>query len=179
MRLVPLARGLVLATALLAAGCADPTQEARIAALGPEDPLLRPGPLHRPGQPCLVCHDGGAASLFSAGGTIYRDRQGATPAADATVLLVDAAHTAIAVKTNCAGNFFVPARSFAPTMPLWASLRLGEERIDMESPMHKDGDCAACHGDPAGPTSAGPVFVFDGDGLSASAAAAAAAAGCP
>jgi hypothetical protein len=96
------------------------------------------------------------------------------PAVGATVLLVDAAHAAVALRSNCAGNFFVAAERFAPALPLWASVRLGEQRIDMESPMHKDGDCARCHGDPAGPTSAGHLFVFDGD-----APAGAATGACP
>ena len=82
-------------------------------------------------------------------------------AADATVLLLDAAHAAIAVKSNCAGNFFVPTQRFAPVLPLWASVRLGDESIAMESPLHRDGDCASCHREPAGPASAGPIFVAD------------------
>ena len=148
--------------ALALAGCSDPVRQAAIEALGPEDPRVAPGPLHRPGQPCLVCHgEGGGATPMSAAGTVYRMAGDATPAAGAEVTLRDAARTAVVAEVNCAGNFYVYARRFAPTLPLWASVRLGDESIAMESPLHRDGDCASCHGEPAGPASAGPIFVAD------------------
>lgn len=40
-------------------------------------------------------------------------------------------------------------------------MRLGEHRIDMESPMHRSGDCGACHRDPKSPAAAGHVFLTD------------------
>ena len=154
-------RCLVLA-ALLAAACGDPLHAAQVAALGPEDPRVPPGPMHRPGQPCLVCHgDGGSATPLAAAGTLFRDPAATLPIAGADVILTDAARKSIALRTNCAGNFFVYPRSFAPVMPLWASAALGEHTIQMESPMHRDGDCAQCHADGAGPASAGHLFLTD------------------
>ena len=48
-----------VALAALATTCTlDPVQSEAVADLGGEAPGVAPGPLHRPGQPCLVCHDG-------------------------------------------------------------------------------------------------------------------------
>jgi len=63
--------------------------------------------------------------------------------------------------TNCAGNFYVRPSQFLPAFPLWVTLRFGRETIDMESPMHADGSCGTCHGDPRAPTSAGHVYLTD------------------
>jgi hypothetical protein len=32
--------------------------------------------------------------------------------------------------------------------------------LDMESPIYRDGSCAACHTDPLGPASAGHIFLL-------------------
>ena len=51
----------------------NPVHDNEVAALGPEDPSVPPGPDHRPGQPCLVCHGGSgpASAQFAVGGTVY------------------------------------------------------------------------------------------------------------
>src|SRR4051794_4421968 len=69
--------------------CGDPVSDARIAALGPEDPGVPPGPLHRPGQPCVVCHSRqGPASPFLVAGTVYSERGSKTPLANVAVDIV-------------------------------------------------------------------------------------------
>lgn len=147
---------IVLATA--AACSSDPVRQQTIATLGNEAPGVEPGPLHRPNQPCLACHDGGEASAFSVAGTVYARAEGTVPVARVTVELLDAdAHFWKAV-TNCAGNFFVRPEEFQPRYPLWVTLAVGEQRLDMESPVFRDGSCASCHGDPKGPASAGHAY---------------------
>mgnify|MGYP006976433805 CR=1 FL=1 len=60
------------AALLLGAGCRyDPVPQAIIDSLPPDDG--EPGPNHRPGQPCNVCHSkyGGATPVFAVAGTVY------------------------------------------------------------------------------------------------------------
>jgi hypothetical protein len=150
---------------LLAVGasCSDPVRSQAIAALGPEAPGVRPGPLHRPGQPCLLCHDpsGDADPTFSVAGTVYRDADERQPLNQITVHLIDADGRAFSVPTNCAGNFFVLPREYTPRYPLWTTVEAAGQSIDMESPIYRDGSCASCHTDPRSPSSAGHVFLLD------------------
>jgi hypothetical protein len=148
----------MLAACLVA--CEDPLKERAVEALGPEALDVPVGPLHRPGQPCVVCHEGEVARAFSLGGTVYIAPDSEEPAPGASVDLVDASGARFEALTNCAGNFFVLPEDFQPVYPLWAALRLGSHEIVMESPIHEDGSCAGCHGMKAGPESAGRVYVF-------------------
>jgi hypothetical protein len=150
---------------LLGSGaCADPVREMAKAALGDETPGVPVGPLHRPGQPCLVCHDGGEAPVFSLAGTIYARARPAVPVARVEVVLLDSDGRTFRPTTNCAGNFFVRPREFTPHYPLWVTLAVGSQKIDMESPVYREGSCAACHTDPVSPSSAGhPYFLLDED----------------
>ena len=142
----------------------DPLERAKVAALGPEDPAIPVGPLHRAGQPCAVCHRaGGLASPHTASGTVYRDPLARIAVADVAVTLRDASGRTFTTKTNCAGSFYVKDTEFAPTYPLWVSVQLGEFPWEMSSPIHREASCAACHVDPAGPTSAGHVFLTNDD----------------
>jgi len=152
------ARALLFLLLVSAAACTDPVREEAIAALGGEAAGVEPGPLHRPGQPCLVCHDGGEVSAFSVAGTVYARAEGTVPVAKVTVELLDADARLFKAVTNCAGNFFVRPDQFQPRYPLWVTLAVGEERLDMESPVFRDGSCASCHGDPKGPASAGHAY---------------------
>ncbi len=159
----PLALGLAL---LGISGC-DPVLEDRIAQLGPETPGVRPGPFHRPGQPCLACHgEGGRARpQLSVAGTVYRDPADTRPVDSAEVILIDATQARYTATTNCVGNFFVTPGDFAPVLPLWTTVRLGTFSIDMESAVHLNGDCASCHTDPLARASAGHVFLTDDPAL--------------
>ena len=91
-----LALSLPLATLVMASwgaiSCYDPVHDQEVAALGGEAPGVPQGPLHRPGQPCNVCHGGiGPANLrFSVAGTVYQYSVSPSPAANgATVQLQD------------------------------------------------------------------------------------------
>jgi len=153
-----------VAVALAAAACGDPVRDAAVEALGPEDPAVRPGPLHRPGQPCLLCHVAGGAAgerRYSVAGTVYRDPDSMMPLADVEVWLIDSRGRQVLARSNCAGNFYLRSSQFLPVFPLWVTLRHAGLVIDMESPMRADGSCATCHTDPRAPSSAGHVYVTD------------------
>jgi hypothetical protein len=149
---------LLLMLAGWTAACTDPIRAQAIAALGDEAPGVPPGPLHRPGQPCLVCHDGNAHPTFSVAGTVYARAESSMPVARVTVELLDSEARSFKAVTNCAGNFFVRTDEFLPHYPLWITVAVGAQRLDMESPVFRDGSCASCHTDPKSPSSAGHAF---------------------
>jgi hypothetical protein len=157
-------RALILLTAVAFAACADPIRDEKIAALGGEAPGVRHGPLHRPGQPCLLCHEpsgGGNQPALSVAGTIYAVADKATPVNNVEVRLVDADGRRFTALSNCAGNFYVQQSEWAPRYPLWTTVAAEGQTIDMESAVYRDGSCASCHTDPKNPTSAGHVFLLD------------------
>jgi hypothetical protein len=152
--------GLLLAI-LLAAGCEDPVRQRAVAQLGPESPGVRVGPLHRPGQPCLLCHDAAAGNgrPFSVAGTLYADDTATRAVNEAAVRITDSAGTVFTTTSNCAGNFYVRASEFSPQFPFWVTVAADAQSVDMESPVYRDGSCASCHTDPKNQSSAGHVFV--------------------
>lgn len=138
---------LALALAALATGCRyDPVPAQIIADLGPETGT--PGPLHRPGQPCLACHDayGGATPALAVAGTVFMLDASMTklvPAKNVRVNIVDSAmggskHPC----TNAAGNFMINTVDWAdivyPLSPVAGS-------HPMTSLIGRDGSCASCH----------------------------------
>jgi hypothetical protein len=155
----PSLASLALAGAVTAA--CDPVHDDAKSALGGEAPGVPRGPLHRPGQPCLICHDGafGDPRAFSMAGTVFLDANTLTPAPSATVTLVGADGATEAVLTNAAGNFFVTPGVFAPKYPVHVtSVALGGVSVTMHSHIGGNGSCAGCHVDPAGPGSPGHVY---------------------
>lgn len=150
----------VVTCGVVLAAC-DPVHEDAVSALGGEARGVRIGPLHRPGQPCIVCHDGalGDPPAFSVAGTIYQTETGAAAAASATVSLVDSAGRSYSATTNLAGNFYVTPSEFTPTYPMRVSVTYGNVTVKMTSLVGRDGSCAGCHVDPAGPASPGKVFI--------------------
>jgi hypothetical protein len=152
----------LVAVMFAAAACQDPVREQAIAALGPETAEVGPGPLHRPGQPCLLCHDstGGRRPDFSVAGTVYALADGDTPLNQIEVRMIDADRRPFTALTNCAGNFYVAPVEYSPHYPLWVTLAAEGQTIDMESPVYRDGSCATCHTDPKSPSSAGRVFLL-------------------
>lgn len=150
--------------------CDDPVHDAEVTALGPEDPSVPPGPLHRPGQPCVVCH-----SNFSIGGTVYNEDL-VTPFPNATVTLVDASGISTQATTNTAGNFFILASDWTPVYPIGSYAAdsgtvFGVTVVgtntnspsEMLTHIGRDGSCASCHFG-AGPSAStpGPVYVTAG-----------------
>ncbi len=110
-----------LTIAALVTACSDPTHDAEVNALGPEPDGGSPGPMHRPGQPCLTCHGGlGPASVsFVTAGTIYNSPYPMmAPLANAEVHLSDSTGSQIETETNAVGNFYVPSTDWNPIFPL-------------------------------------------------------------
>jgi hypothetical protein len=159
---------LALAAAALLAGSCDPVHDDAQAALGGETPGVPPGPLHRPGQPCLVCHDGatGDPAALSMAGTVFLEGNSLTPAPGAVVLLTNADGTTATATTNAAGNFFLAPGAYTPIYPVHVtSITMGGASITMHSHIGGNGSCAGCHADPAGSDSPGHVY-FDVAGTS-------------
>ncbi len=155
----------VLGAALLSAplvGCFDPAQDGVVDSLGPEAAGVPPGPLHRPGQPCVLCHsEAGDAPPFSMAGTVYVDADSLTPIDDVTVTFIDVFGQTFSTTTNCAGSFFLRPSDYSWEGPIWVSLQRDEVLREMETPIFRDGSCTGCHDDPVGPASAGHVFLID------------------
>ncbi len=157
--------------ALLAGAC-DPVRDAAVDALGPEAPGVRQGPLHRPGQPCLLCHDGelGSPQRFTVAGTVYQTTGATAAAGDVTVLLEDAVGLTASLPTNAAGNFYATPETYDPTFPLRVKLQSGTTTVIMQTLVGDNataqpgGACATCHFDPAGRASPGHVAVLTDDG---------------
>lgn len=159
---------LALAAALSAGSC-DPVHDDAVAALGGETPGVPAGPLHRPGQPCLLCHDGasGDPAAFSMAGTVFEEANALLPSVGAVVTLTSADGTTATAMTNAAGNFFLTPDAYTPAYPVHVtSIALGGVRITMHSHIGGNGSCAGCHADPAGPDSPGHVYFDVAGGMS-------------
>jgi hypothetical protein len=158
---------------LLLAAC-DPVHDDAVSALGGEAPGVRRGPLHRPGQPCILCHDGalGDPQRFIIAGTVFQTSGANVAAVGATVKLTDANGTSIQVATNAAGNFYLTPSQFDPVVPIQvvvtdangnsATMQTLIAGNLAEEP--NNGSCASCHFDPAGPSSPGHVCMTLDDG---------------
>jgi hypothetical protein len=152
------------ATCLLApalAGCPNPVIDAQIEALGPEDPNVPPSDIHRPGQPCLLCHGPykGASPEMSVAGTIYAypfdlgyEDGNPIPAVGIEVEISDSLDSSPTLPpiTNCAGNFYVTKADWSPAFPLRTSIRYefapgDTDRVPMDTRISRDGSCAGCH----------------------------------
>jgi hypothetical protein len=151
----------------------DPVHDDAIAALGPEAPGVRQGPLHRPGQPCLLCHDGaiGDPQRFTVAGTVYETAGELVAAAGTTVVLTDAKGTGTQLTTNAAGNFYATPGQYDPTFPIQVVVQApGRPAVRMQTliagngTVEPNGGCASCHFDPAGSDSPGHVCLALDDG---------------
>lgn len=143
--------GLMAASAIAASGSCDPVHNDAVAALGPEAPGVPPGPTHRPGQDCGVCHGGRGpgGKTFVAAGTIYKAYDDPSPLPNATVLLTDANGftPTSTLTTNEVGNFYITTDDWAPTFPVRVQVTYnGAPAVSkMTSHMGKAGGCALCH----------------------------------
>lgn len=154
--------------ALTVAAC-DPVNHDAIDALDGNAPGVRNGPLHRPGEPCLLCHDGqiGDPSRFTVAGTIFETPGARVAAVDAVVTLTDANGSTHSTSTNAAGNFYLTPGDWTPVFPISNVTVLGSGATTptkMQSEIGRDGACASCHVDPAGPASPGHVALASVDG---------------
>jgi hypothetical protein len=143
------ARALALVALL---GC-DPVRSDAVAALGGEAPGVPHGPTHRPGQPCLVCHNN-----FAVAGTVFLDAIDRKGANGIVVHLTDSQDTAFDATTNEVGNFFVRTEQYHPVYPMKVELRYANMTVKMVSDVGRNGACGSCHFDPPGPGSPGHVF---------------------
>lgn len=164
--------GLFVCGALLASGACDPIHDDAIAALGPEAPGVPRGPLHRPGQPCLVCHDGdtGDPPRFTIAGTVFLTSAALLPAVGVDVHLIDANGVTEDLQTNAAGNFYTAPEQYDPAFPITASVRGPDGTVSMRTLIEgngtaePNGGCASCHFDPAGQASPGHLCLRLEDG---------------
>jgi hypothetical protein len=149
------------------AACQDAVHDQEVAALGPEAPGVSPGPDHRPGQPCTLCHGGqGPAKVqFTLAGTVFMDMSGSSPAVGAELQFEDANGSTYHVQTNNAGNFYLQAGDWQPTFPLSVPLlsysSSGGMPVTqvMTTTDNRDTSCASCHGLTPSATSPGPIYV--------------------
>jgi hypothetical protein len=164
---------IALLALLVAPAACDPIHDDAIAALGPESPGVRRGPLHRPGQPCLLCHDGaiGDPQRFTVAGTVFATPSERIASAGASVILIDARASRFQVSTNAAGNFYATTGQYDPTFPIHVTVTgPGGQTAPMQTliegngTVEPNGGCASCHFDPAGPRSPGHVCVRLDDG---------------
>ena len=158
--------------ALWALPACDPVRDDAIAALGPEAPGVRRGPLHRPGQPCLLCHDGaiGDPQRFTIAGTVFETLGDKVAAVGVDVILVDS-KTSITLRTNAAGNFYTTASQYDPSFPIQVSIQGGagevvrmQTLVEGNGTVEPNGACASCHFDPPGQNSPGHVCMALDDG---------------
>lgn len=160
---------ILVALATLANACGDPVHDMQRESLGDEQEGVPKGPLHRPGQPCLVCHDdyGPAHMVLSFGGTVYeyQSKVNDKPLAAATIRLTDATGRSYVTESNCAGNFYVQRVDFDPVYPVSVQLAYGALTgiPQMVSRINRDGSCASCHYEPADTRSAGRVYTWIDD----------------
>jgi hypothetical protein len=112
-----------------------------------------------------LCHDGafGDPGEFSVAGTVFADRIDKQPARGATVTLKASDGTSRSFQTNAAGNFYVTPQSWQPAYPLQVSVVFQAQTVSMTSNIGRDGACASCHVDPAGPDSPGHVYATPED----------------
>jgi hypothetical protein len=164
-------RALVLAIAAgaIAASCTpDPTHDSEVTALGGEAPGVSPGPLHRPGQPCLVCHggDGPAKQQFAVAGTVYQALGDMTPLQGGVVQVFDVNNVEHHASTNAVGNFYIESSSW-PGYPLHGiNVSYLDTTADMTATVGRDGSCATCHFEGRGDagrsaTTPGHVYLVD------------------
>lgn len=154
-------RSLVVVVLAIAVACVDETHDEQLQSLGGEAPGVPPGPLHRPGQPCLICHgnQGPASTRFTVAGTVYAVQGQPAPAVGAQVVMEDINGTYFTSTTNQAGNFYITPSDWVPTYPTQMSVSQGKTSQQMLTHVGRDGSCAGCHLDPPGLRSPGPVYV--------------------
>lgn len=159
MRILAVTMALVFAGAL---SCGDPVHSDAVDALGAD--VTAPGPSHRAGQPCLVCHGGlGPASKeFSFAGTLYQAQTTKDALEGASVTVTDSKNRKGSAKSNSVGNFYIEATAFAPVFPARVQISFPEGATQaMVTHIGHDGSCASCHADPPTTHSPGHVWLVD------------------
>jgi hypothetical protein len=155
----------------------DPARQKKIDALGPEPGDVPQGELHRPGQPCVLCHsDGGPAdkTKFAIAGTIFdSNKSDGKGLSNVRVLFIDASSATREVTTNDAGNFFILQTEWPDlTFPFRTGIASGANTAKMQSTINREPSCNFCHKPAAGNNAAlpdedsresiGPIFISGG-----------------
>jgi hypothetical protein len=140
---------IMLACAGAVMSCTDPVRDRAIERLGGEQGAPQ-GPLHRAGQPCVLCHsDGGPASSakFVIAGTIWESAAAnAQGAANVRVFFVDANNPQRNYETNEAGNFYVPESEWPDlAFPFRTGILRDGKTVSMQSTINREGSCNFCH----------------------------------
>ena len=142
---------LALALALASISCSDPALDMAVERLGPERDGETPGPLHRAGQPCLVCHSArGPASNapFAVAGTVFEKPSPDSPLAKAMEIhLRDALnHSPGIFTTNAVGNFYITEKEWPDlTYPLRVGIKRDGKEKAMRTTVNREGSCNFCH----------------------------------
>ena len=140
-----------IAAAIAATSCFDPEHKDEVNALGGETNGVGPGPFHRPGQPCRVCHGGSGPGKpeFSIAGTVYAQRDVGQAKPGVMVTITDVTGAAKTFTANQAGNFYVSIDEWSPTFPVNVTLAYPgldpATQVQMQSPIGRNGGCAFCH----------------------------------
>ncbi len=153
----------VCALAASCLSCGSPVHDQQVAEMGPEPPGEHPGPLHRAGQPCLVCHGwlGPSHTEFAVAGTVYKAINDKTGVDGAIVIFTTPDQNSIAVQTNAVGNFYVVKDRWPLSFPYQVQVQYPKlpNNMKMASPISRDGACNDCHADPAGPARFGHIYL--------------------
>lgn len=173
--------GAAAGAATLSGGCRhDPVPQEAIDKLPPEDPE-GPSELHRPGQPCVLCHSDyeGADPALAIGGTVFEQNPNTLQliaVEGVFVTIYDAEGASAKACTNAAGNFYIEEEDW-PDAKFPLAVQVGNRF--MRSLIGRERSCASCHvlatpsrveNDPtvnsatgAGRTSAGAILVDRGN----------------
>jgi hypothetical protein len=119
------------------------------ATLGPSARNIRhTGPNGNPaGQACLSCHGGQVKNVvpFLAGGTVWKDAAGTTPAQMVEMRVLQANGVGLSAYSDGDGNFFVPRGASAPlASPAHPGVR-DAMSMALMSDVINDADCNSCH----------------------------------
>lgn len=137
----------LLFSLLMLAGCFGQPGTADEAALGDVDHEPT-GDEHRPGQPCLVCHGieyTPGDDVFEVAGTIYETIGADIGTAGVDVIIEDADGQVVRLRSNRAGNFYFEEDDGTVRYPLHVAIERDGERMEMRSPIVREGSCAHCH----------------------------------
>jgi hypothetical protein len=154
--ILPPAMFAAVALAFSSACVSDPVPDAEIESLGPD--VTDPGPDHRPGQPCVICHSStGPASddPFAVAGTVFHDNASAVGVAGVKILFVDSNGSAPLraptndILTSASGNFYVRQSEWNPAFPLYVNIFNPADGTTgiMQSHIGRQPSCASCHRD--------------------------------
>jgi len=163
-------RPALLLVLLAALACGNTPEDDARDALGDTDHRYGggTGPLHRPGQPCLLCHG------FQLAGTVYRFEDDRAGVEGAIVHVTDDMGRSSTATTNSSGNFFVTRGGeleadddgelelpYELEYPLTVEIEHEAITRPMRSLIWREGSCAHCHGPETSETSAGRIVLED------------------